>query len=91
MALVKIEITDLEGQFITYNDDDSFEFFAAYELPQQRAYYIQDGYTGRLIVPFDIIDEPYTWLDAHIRLIDATILVAHGLPEGQPNPNELTL
>ena len=88
MALVEISLTNLDGEFINYDSTvDSFEFFHCYDLDQFRAVYIADGYVNRLTVPYTNIPLPYTWLDAKVRLIDASILTAHGLPEGQPNPN----
>jgi|NOAtaT_6_FD_contig_61_708262_length_620_multi_2_in_0_out_0_2 hypothetical protein len=88
MALVKIEIKDLQGQLVTYYESDTFEVFAAYQLPNHHVYFIDDAFIARLLVPYDTIDPPYAWLDAHIRLISPSILVAHGLPEGQPGPWE---
>jgi len=88
MALVKIELKDLNGQLVVYNEDDTYEVFAAYQLPNHHVYFIDDAFIARLLVPYDTIDPPYAWLDAHIRLIAPSILVAHGLPEGQPGPWE---
>jgi hypothetical protein len=88
MALVKIEIADLQGQLVTYYENDTFEVFAAYELPTHHVYFIDDAYVNRLLLPYDTIDPPYDFLDAHVRLIAPSFLVANGLPEGQPNPWE---
>ena len=90
MALVEISLANLEGAYVNYDPTvDSFEFFHCYDLDQFRAVYIADGFTNRLTVDYTTIDPPYTWLDAKVRLVSAHILEMHGLPEGQPNPNEL--
>ena len=88
MALVKIDIANLQGELVTYYENDTYEVFAAYQLPNHHVYFIDDAFIARLLVPYDTIDPPYAWLDAHIRLIAPSILVAHGLPEGQPGPWE---
>lgn len=88
MALLKIEISDLQGELVTYYENDTFEVFAAYQLPSHHVYFVTDGFTNRILVPFDVLPAPYDWLDAHVRLIAPAILVAHGLPEGQPGPWE---
>jgi hypothetical protein len=88
MALVKIEIDNLYGDLVTYNENDTYEVFAAYQLPSHHVYFITDGFTNRLLVPYDVIDAPYSWLDDYVRLVAPVILVAHGLPEGQPGPWE---
>lgn len=88
MALVKILISDLQGELVTYNENDTFEVFATYQLPSHHVYFVTDGFTNRLLVPFDELDAPYDWLDAYIRLVAPVILNKHGLPEGQPGPWE---
>lgn len=88
MALLKIEISDLQGELVTYYENDTFEVFAAYQLPSHHVYFVTDGFTNRMLVPYDVLAAPFDWLDGHVRLIAPEILVAHGLPEGQPGPWE---
>jgi hypothetical protein len=73
MALVKIEDKDIMGEIVTINDFDTFEYV-----------FITDGFINRVIVPFDEITLPDPALDNFTRVVDATILTAHNLPEGQP-------
>ncbi len=89
MALVKIDIANLQGELVTYYENDTYEVFATFDLNGHHAYFITDGYENRLLVPYDELDAPYAWLDAYVRLVAPVILTAHGLPQGQPNPNEL--
>jgi hypothetical protein len=84
MALVKIEDKDMMGEIVTINDSDTFEYFPCYTNAGYHYVFITDGFINRVIVPFDEITLPDPALDNFTRVVDATILTAHNLPEGQP-------